>query len=36
MDTRTDCDQHRYEYQDWYYFYFTPPALLVGQSVLIR
>lgn len=36
METRTICDQHQYEYQDWYYFYFTPPALLVGRSVLIR
>jgi len=36
METRINCDQHRYEYQDWYYFYVTPPAWLVGRSVLIR
>ena len=31
MSTRTIHD-----YQNWYHFSFTPPALLVGRSVLIR
>jgi hypothetical protein len=25
-----------YDYQNWYRFSFTPPALLVGRSVLFR
>ncbi len=31
MSTRTIHD-----YQNWYRFSFTPPALLVGRSVLFR
>jgi hypothetical protein len=33
MDTQRRCDQHNL---GWYFYYFTPPALLVGRSVLIR
>ncbi len=33
-ETQVAADQH--QYRDWYYYYFTPPAMLVGRSVLNR